>query len=83
MKRVIRGTTLATLATAASAGNLAAHPGHVTHGGFWHTVEHALSSPYHLAVVVAAVVLAAAWFAAIRPARAARRARKEAEETTG
>lgn len=83
MKSVIRGTTLAALATAASAGSLAAHPGHVTHGGFWHTVQHAVTSPYHVAVIVAVVVMAVAWFVAIRPARAARRARRQAEETTG
>lgn len=83
MKSVIRGTSLAALASALTGAGLAAHPGHVTHGGFWHTVTHAISSPYHLAVIIAAVVLAVAWFVAIRPARAARRARREAEETTG
>lgn len=80
MKNAIRGTTLAVLGTLAGAGGLAAHPGHIAEGGLLRTVTHALSSPYHVAVIAALVVLAVAWAVAIRPDRAARRAQRAADE---
>lgn len=69
MRSTMRALTLATAGLFAGAGSLWAHPGHVTHGGPWHTLVHTLSSPYHVAVVVAVVVLAVAWRLTTRPAR--------------
>jgi hypothetical protein len=45
------------------------HPGHVTDGGLGHTAVHALSSPYHVAILVAVAVLVFAWSLASRPVR--------------
>lgn len=80
MRTIGRGLALGGMAMFAVADALWAHPGHVTHGGLWHTLTHALSSPYHVAIIAAVVVLAVAWVAAVRPTRAARRAARSADE---
>ncbi|GMV08181.1 MAG: hypothetical protein AMXMBFR53_44560 [Gemmatimonadota bacterium] len=73
MRSATRGTLLALAGTMAGAAPAWAHPGHVTHGGLWHTLTHALSSPYHVAVLVAVAVVAVAWAVAVRsPSRAQR-----------
>lgn len=81
MRSTTRGTLLAVAATAAMAGPLWAHPGHVTHDGLWHTLAHALSSPYHVAVLVAVGVLAVAGAVAVRSAPRAHRFEGGADET--
>jgi hypothetical protein len=78
MKSTLRGIAMAGAGMFLGAGTLWAHPGHFTEGGIWHTVTHTVSSPYHVAVICAVVVLAAGWALSLLPVRAARRGRGEA-----
>lgn len=71
MKTMLRGLAMAAAATGLLARGAWAHSGHVTEGGLWQTLAHLLSSPYHVAVLVAGAVLAGAWWAALRPVRRA------------
>lgn len=80
MRSTTRGTLLAAAGMMAGAGPLWAHPGHVTHGGLGHTLAHALTSPYHVAVLVAVGVLAVAWAVAARSAPGVRRSEVGADD---
>lgn len=80
MKHVLRGATMAAVGMLAGASSLWAHPGHVTEGGLWHTIHHIVTSPYHMAVVVAAVVLGVAVLLASRPGRVDESATERAED---
>lgn len=53
------------------------HPGHVTEGGFFHTLRHLVSSPYHVAVIAALMVLVVAVVLSGRPGRAKDSRREE------
>ena len=57
------------------------HPGHVTEGGIGQTVAHALSSPYHVAIICAVAILAVAWTLASRPVRPVHRTQREENQT--
>lgn len=78
MKSTLRGIALAGVGGLLGAGPLWAHPGHIMEGGVWHTVTHAVSSPYHVAVICAVLILSVGWALAMRPVRAERREQGEA-----
>lgn len=80
MRSATKGTLLAVAGTMAGAAPAWAHPGHVTHGGPWHTLTHALSSPYHVAVLVAVVVVGVAWAVAVRSPSRVRRTEVGADD---
>lgn len=67
------GVVLAAAATFAAGGPVWAHPGHLTHGDAWSTLQHLVGSPDHLAVLVALAVLGVAVGFALRSAPGARR----------
>jgi hypothetical protein len=79
MMRSLRVVGLAVAGSLLSTEALRAHPGHVTEGGFVRSVAHVLGSPYHVAVVVALVVLAVAVRLALRPAGAPRVSTRETD----
>lgn len=69
MRNALRGAALAAIGLALVTPGLSAHPGHLTEGGLWHTLRHLATSPYHVAVIVGAVVLGLAWTVALRSRR--------------
>ncbi len=77
MRQATRTMLLTVGGLALGASDLLAHPGHALEGGPWQTVRHLLASPYHVAVVVGIVAVAAAWTFALRPALRGRALRED------